>query len=38
VITVTRGGQVFFTTDGCQSWTEKPLPSSAGDAFCAAML
>jgi photosystem II stability/assembly factor-like uncharacterized protein len=38
VITVTRGGQVFFTTDGCRSWTEKPLPSDAGDAFCATML
>ncbi|MDR5832290.1 hypothetical protein P9250_30980 [Caballeronia sp. LP006] len=38
VITVTRGGQVFFTTDGCKTWTEKPLPADAGDGFCTAML
>lgn len=38
VITVTRGGQVFFTTDGSQTWTEKQLPANAGDAFCGAML
>jgi photosystem II stability/assembly factor-like uncharacterized protein len=38
VITVTRGGQIFYTTDGGQSWTEKPLPANAGDAFCAAIL
>jgi photosystem II stability/assembly factor-like uncharacterized protein len=38
VITVTRGGQIFYTTDGCRTWTEKPLPSDAGDAFCAAIL
>lgn len=38
VITVTRGGQVFFTTDGCESWTEKQLPAEAGDAFCGAIL
>ncbi|WP_321938542.1 hypothetical protein [Paraburkholderia sp. J8-2] len=38
VITVTRGGQVFFTTDGSKTWTEKQLPANAGDAFCGAML
>ncbi|WP_027212649.1 WD40/YVTN/BNR-like repeat-containing protein [Burkholderia sp. WSM2232] len=38
VITVTRGGQVFYTTDGCKTWTEKPLPADAGDGFCTAML
>ncbi|WP_233871295.1 hypothetical protein [Paraburkholderia adhaesiva] len=38
VITVTRGGQVFFTTDGSKSWTEKQLPANAGDAFCGAIL
>jgi photosystem II stability/assembly factor-like uncharacterized protein len=38
VITVTRGGQVFFTTDGSRSWTEKQLPENAGDAFCGAIL
>jgi len=38
VITVTRGGQIFFTTDGCRTWTEKPLPADAGDAFCAVIL
>ncbi|WP_025597387.1 sialidase family protein [Burkholderia sp. WSM2230] len=38
VITVTRGGQVFYTTDGCKTWTEKPLPGDAGDGFCTAML
>lgn len=38
VITVTRGGQIFFTLDGSQRWTEKQLPANAGDAFCGAML
>lgn len=38
VISVTRHGQVFYTTDGSRSWSEKQLPSNAGDAFCAAML
>lgn len=38
VITVTRGGQVFYTTDGCETWTEKPLPPDAGDAFCGAIV
>jgi photosystem II stability/assembly factor-like uncharacterized protein len=38
VVTVTRGGQVFYTLDGARSWTEKQLPSDAGDAFCAAIL
>jgi hypothetical protein len=37
-VTVTRGGQVFSTTDACRSWTEKQLPANAGDAFCAAIL
>lgn len=37
-VTVTRGGQVFSTTDTCQSWTERQLPANAGDAFCAAIL
>lgn len=38
VIAVTRGGQVFFTTDGSASWTETQLPADAGDGFCAAIL
>jgi photosystem II stability/assembly factor-like uncharacterized protein len=38
VITVTRGGQVFYTTDGSKTWTEKQLPANAGDAFCGAIL
>jgi photosystem II stability/assembly factor-like uncharacterized protein len=38
VISVCRGGQVFFTTDGCRTWTEKQLPENAGDAFCGGML
>ncbi|RKP57836.1 sialidase family protein [Pararobbsia silviterrae] len=38
VITVTRGGQVFCTTDGSKTWTEKQLPANAGDAFCGAIL
>jgi photosystem II stability/assembly factor-like uncharacterized protein len=38
VVTVTRGGQVFHTTDGCRSWSEKQLPADAGDAFCGAIL
>lgn len=38
VIAVTRGGQVFFTTDGCRTWDEKQLPADAGDAFCGAIL
>jgi photosystem II stability/assembly factor-like uncharacterized protein len=37
-VTVTRGGQVFSTTDACHSWTEHQLPANAGDAFCAAIL
>jgi len=38
VIAVTRGGQVFYTFDGAESWVEKQLPADAGDAFCAAMI
>ncbi|MBF5004803.1 VPS10 domain-containing protein [Diaphorobacter caeni] len=38
VISVTRGGQVFYTFDGADSWFEKPLPENAGDAFCVAMI
>ncbi|MDM0075859.1 hypothetical protein QTH90_15760 [Variovorax sp. J2P1-59] len=38
VISVTRGGQVFYTFDGAQSWFEKQLPENAGDAFCVAMI
>ncbi|SDV50598.1 WD40/YVTN/BNR-like repeat-containing protein [Chitinasiproducens palmae] len=38
IITVTRGGQIFYTTDGARSWTEKQLPANAGDAFCGAIL
>jgi photosystem II stability/assembly factor-like uncharacterized protein len=38
VISVTRGGQVFYTFDGAQSWTEAQLPAEAGDAFCVAMI
>jgi len=37
-VSVTRHGQVFYTMDGCETWTEKQLPPIAGDAFCAAML
>lgn len=37
-VTVTRGGQVFSTTDACANWTERQLPARAGDAFCAAIL
>ncbi|VCU69047.1 Dispase autolysis-inducing protein precursor [Pigmentiphaga humi] len=38
VISVTRGGQVFYTFDGGENWVEKQLPAEAGDAFCAAMI
>ncbi|MDR5752467.1 MULTISPECIES: VPS10 domain-containing protein [unclassified Caballeronia] len=38
IVTVTRGGQVFYTLDGGQSWTEKRLPQQAGDAFSGAIL
>ncbi|MCK9507365.1 MAG: hypothetical protein M0Q54_02910 [Pigmentiphaga sp.] len=38
VISVTRGGQVFHTFDGAQTWTETQLPATAGDAFCVAMI
>lgn len=38
VISVTRGGQVFYSFDGSQSWHEKQLPFNAGDAFCVAMI
>lgn len=38
VITVTRGGQVFYTLDGGREWVEKQLPEDAGDAFCSAIL
>jgi photosystem II stability/assembly factor-like uncharacterized protein len=35
---VTRHGHVFYTLDGCRSWTSTQLPADAGDAFCAAIL
>lgn len=38
IVTVTRGGQIFYTVDGAESWTERQLPSDAGDAFCGAIL
>ncbi len=38
VVTVTRHGQVFHTTDACRTWTENQLPANAGDAFCAAII
>ena len=38
VVSVTRHGQVFFTTDGGETWTERRLPANAGDAFCGAIL
>ncbi|HEV7139063.1 MAG TPA: hypothetical protein VGN43_20690 [Steroidobacteraceae bacterium] len=38
VVSVTRHGQVFYTMDGCETWTETQLPPIAGDAFCAAIL
>ncbi|NKF24143.1 WD40/YVTN/BNR-like repeat-containing protein [Solimonas marina] len=38
LVTVTRHGQVFYTTDGCASWSERQLPADAGDAFCGAIL
>ncbi|MDR5825988.1 VPS10 domain-containing protein [Caballeronia sp. LZ043] len=38
IVTVTRGGQVFYTLDGGANWTEKRLPQQAGDAFCGAIL
>ncbi len=38
VVSVTRGGQVFFTTDGGDTWNERQLPPTAGDAFCGAIL
>lgn len=38
VVTVTRGGQVFYTLDGGHEWVEKQLPADAGDAFCGAIL
>jgi photosystem II stability/assembly factor-like uncharacterized protein len=38
VVSVTRGGQVFYTLDGARTWTEKPLPADSGDAFCGAIL
>jgi photosystem II stability/assembly factor-like uncharacterized protein len=38
VISVTRGGQVFYTLDGAHTWEEKQLPETAGDAFCVAMI
>ena len=38
VISVTRGGQVFYTLDGSKNWFEKQLPENAGDAFCVAMI
>ena len=38
LVSVTRHGQVFFTTDGCRTWTDRPLPAEAGDAFCGAIL
>lgn len=38
VISVTRGGQVFYSFDGAASWFEAQLPADAGDAFCVAMI
>jgi len=38
VASATRHGQVFYTMDGCKTWTETHLPPEAGDAFCAAIL
>ena len=38
IVTVTRGGQIFYTVDSAESWTEMQLPSDAGDAFCGAIL
>lgn len=38
VIYITRGGQVIWTEDRCQSWHESQLPAEAGDGFCACIL
>jgi photosystem II stability/assembly factor-like uncharacterized protein len=38
IVTVTRSGQILFTIDGAESWTETQLPSDAGNAFCGAIL
>jgi photosystem II stability/assembly factor-like uncharacterized protein len=38
VIYLTRGGQVMWSEDRCESWNEKQLPPDAGDGFCAAIL
>lgn len=38
VVSATRGGQVFYTFDGAETWTETQLPADAGDAFCVAMI
>jgi len=38
VISATRGGQIFYTFDGAETWAETQLPATAGDAFCVAMI
>jgi photosystem II stability/assembly factor-like uncharacterized protein len=38
IISVTRHGQIFHSTDGAATWTETRLPQDAGDAFCAAII
>jgi len=38
VISITRGGQVFYTLDGARTWTETQLPADAGDGFCVAII
>ena len=38
IASVTRHGQVFYTTDDGAHWSEAQLPADAGDAFCAAIL
>lgn len=38
IVSVTRHGQVFHTTDDGRSWGEAQLPAEAGDAFCGAIL
>ncbi len=37
-IYLTRGGQIMWSEDRCESWNEKQLPGEAGDGFCAAIL
>lgn len=38
VIYVTRGGQVHWSDDGCETWSARQLPAEAGDAYCSVII